>query len=319
MASNNRYMIYIKLAVGMVLTALLILWVQTTVGWSSVMDLFRRITWTDLMLVAAGIVLSHVLRAIRLIICYRARSTNFLDTAAIGFVHNCLNFLLPMRLGELALPLLSKSSLGINFRDSTVTLVFIRLLDIHVLLVLVVFFVGDTLITGYFFWLTIACLVGLPLALLTQRYWSVRLPYLQDLPDITGTPRYWLMNYALTTGVWLAKLGALSYLALRLSTISLDHAWVAITLADASSISPITGLANAGTFEAAFVLPLWLLGYDHAMTLSVAVTLHMVLGLVSLTMGSIGVVAMLINRVRGPVEPAVPEEPDPSQVSSTRF
>jgi len=313
-------MIYVKLAAGVLITAVLIVWVQLTVGWHSVLELFARITPADLALVAAGIVFSHVLRAVRLIICYRARSTNVLDTAAIGFVHNCLNFLLPMRLGELALPLLSKSNLGVRFRDSTVTLVFIRLLDIHVLLVLVMFFAGGALIDGYFFWLSIACLAGLPLALLTQRYWTSRLPLLRDLPDITGSPRYWVTNYILTTAVWLAKLGALSYLALQLSTIELEHAWVAITLADASSISPITGLANAGTFEAAFVVPLWLLGYDHEMTLSVAVTLHMVLGLVSLAMGSLGFAMMLVRRMRAPVpvEASMPEEAGHGEVTGSR-
>lgn len=317
--AEKKYMIYIKLAAGIAITALLVFWVHATVGWGSIVDMAGQITLVDWLLVVAAIVFSHLLRALRLIICYRARRTNPLDTAAIGFVHNCLNFLLPMRLGELALPILSKSNLGVRFRDSTVALVFIRLLDLHVLLVLVVYFVGGTLIEGRFLWLAVACLVAVPIALLTQRIWAPKLPLFPDLQEITGTPRYWLTNYLLTTLVWLTKLGALSYLALRLSDIELNHAWVAITLADASSISPITGLANAGTFEAAFVLPLWLLGYDHATTLSVAVTLHMVLGLVSLLMGSVGFAIMFFKRLHVPVEAMVSgRSSDPAGVPETR-
>lgn len=297
MVLKNKYLVCAKLIIGILMTAGLIVWVHVAIGWSRVWEIFGEISFADLALVAIGIVASHVLRAIRLILCYRARSRKYLDTAAIGFVHNCLNFLLPMRLGELALPILSRTNLGIKLRDSTVTLVFIRLLDIHVLLVLVVLFAGGDVVGGYFLWATVACLTGLPVALMTQRYWSPRLPLLKDLPDITGTPRYWLASYFLTVGIWLAKLGTLTYLILLLAPIELGHAWVAITLADASSISPITGLANAGTFEAAFILPLWALGYDDAMTLPVAVAVHIVLGVVSLTMGALGFAVMLLNRI----------------------
>lgn len=297
MPFDKKLVVLLKIASGIAIFIALVSWVHFTVGWDHILALLGLITIRDLLIVTAGIMLSHVLRVVRLIICYRNLNSSFSNIAGIGFIHNCLNFWLPMRLGELALPILSKSALDIGYRDSTVTLVFLRLLDVHVLLLLVTYFVGGTLLKEHFLWLTLACLAGLPIVLITQDFWVRRVPMLRHVRAITGSAAHWLTSYAITVAVWLSKLGALSYLTLILSDIEFNHTWVAIILADATSISPITGLANAGTFEAGFMVPLWLLGYDHSTTLSVAVSVHIVLGTVSLVMGTTGIL-LIIKHLR---------------------
>jgi len=306
MTLNKKYIIFIKLVIGIAISVMLVFWVHATIGWRSVYDLIVQISFWSILTIFAAIVLSHILRAIRLMVCYRNLNVNFSETAGIAFIHNCLNFWLPMRLGEIALPLLSKYGLGVGYKASTLTLVFIRLLDIHVLLVLVTYFGARSLFEGHFQWLIIVCLVGLPIVLVSQRYWIKKIPFLRELHDITGSAVYWSVNYTLTAAAWLTKLGALTYLALSLSGINVNHIWLAIIMADASSISPITGLANAGTFEAGFVIPLQLLGYDQSTMLSVAVAVHVILGFVSLLMGALGIL-FLMNRNRrdAPAQPGI--------------
>jgi len=221
-------------------------------------------------------------------LCYRNMDSRRREICGIALVHNSLNFWLPMRLGEVALPILSKTSLNVGYVDSLLTLAYIRQMDVYVLLLLVFYFGGDSVLQGYYYWVVLVCLAGLPLLVFSIRYWSPRLRLVRRIQAITGSGAVPLAAYLVTLSVWLAKLGALSYLALELSDIRFDHAWVAIILADATSISPVTGLANAGTFEAGFVLPLGLLGYGVAETLSVAVAIHIVLGLVSLAVGILG-------------------------------
>ncbi|KAA3631856.1 MAG: UPF0104 family protein, partial [Proteobacteria bacterium] len=243
-------MVAIKLIVGVVVAALTVYWVDVTVGWPGVFELLAGVTVFEAFLVACGILLSHFLRAVRLMMCYRHLDSRFREICGIALVHNSLNFWLPMRLGELALPILSKTSLNVGYTDSVLTLAYIRLMDVHVLLLLVFYFAGDSVLQGYYYWAVLVCLAGFPLFVFSTRYWSRKLRLVRRIQTITGPGSFALTAYVVTLAVWLAKLGALSYLALELSSIQFDHAWLAIILADATSISPITGLANAGTFEA---------------------------------------------------------------------
>ncbi|MFC1680851.1 lysylphosphatidylglycerol synthase transmembrane domain-containing protein [Pseudomonadota bacterium] len=285
---NKRSVVVIKLVVGVAVAVFTVYWVDATVSWSAVFELLAGVSLLTVLMVVAGIVLSHFLRAFRLMLCYRHMDSRFREICGIAFVHNSLNFWLPMRLGEVALPILSKTSINVGYADSVLTLAYIRQMDIHVLLLLVFIFAGGSVFQGYYYWVVLACLAGFPLIVFSTRFWSRRLRLVRRIQTITGSGAYVLAAYFVTLAVWLAKLGGLSYLALELSDIQFDHAWVAIILADATSVSPITGLANAGTFEAGFVLPLGLLGYGQAETLSVAVAIHIVLGLVSLAVGILG-------------------------------
>ncbi len=293
-----------RFLVATAISVILVYWVYAVVGWVGVKDLVLSVRPTTLLVVVPGIVLSHILRALRLVLCYRDLSNSIRDIAGIGIIHNCLNYWLPMRMGELVLPVLSRSRLGIGYTESIVTLVYIRVLDVHVLLMLVVFFVGDTLLAKHYYWLSLGCLASLPVLLFSIRVLPVRSRIVRRVDEIVGHAGYWLATYLVTLGVWVSKIGALGYLARAISDIEFNHAWVATIVADASSMSPITGLANAGTFEAGFVLPLMLFGYDQGATLGVAVALHLVLGVVSLLMGVAGIV-MLYNRLQrtpqGPV------------------
>ena len=123
------------------------------------------VTMSRYAIVVAGILISHMLRAVRLAMCYRRLDRRLREITGIAFIHNSLNFWLPMRLGELALPLLSRFSLNLPVVDSTLTLIFIRLMDIHVLLLLVFYFAGPAVFEGIYFWLTLLCFPFPPSAL----------------------------------------------------------------------------------------------------------------------------------------------------------
>lgn len=296
-STRRSLLVSTRLLVSGAVTLGLIYWVYVTIGWVGLRDTVVRIPASELLIVVPGIILSHLLRSMRLILCYRKFNGSMREVAGIGFIHNCLNFWLPMRLGELALPFLSKSRLGITYTDSTLTLVYLRMLDVHVLLLLVMYFVGDVFLERRYYWVTLGCLAAVPLLLYVNQLLTHRVRLSARLSSIVGSFGYWVTAYVLTIGVWVSKIGALSYLALGISDIDINHAWVATIVADASSLSPITGLANSGTFEAGFVFPLMFFGYGQEATLGVAIALHLVLGFVSLLMGTIGVV-LLFDRFR---------------------
>lgn len=285
---RDPYIIGAKVFVALTITALTVYWIDHVAGWGSVVELLGGIGMADTAIVVGGVAASHVLRAVRLAMCYRTLDTRWREISGVAFLHNSLNFWLPMRLGEFALPILSRHNLQIHYVDSALTLIYIRLMDIHVLLLLVFYFVGGSMLQGLYFWSTLICLSGIPVFFYMVRGWSQRLRLVQRFVNISGSGTFALSTYIVTILVWLSKIGALTYLVVGMSDVSLDHAWLGVILADATSISPVTGIANVGTFEAGFVLPLALFGYDQVQTLPLAVGVHVVLGSVSLTVGLIG-------------------------------
>ena len=263
--------------------ALLILLVELYYGWAGILAQWTVVDLSDLLLLTLLTLTSYVLRAERVYRYFGQRMQHPRSAyLKISFLHNALNNFLPMRLGEAAFPLLMKRQFKQSMLSSTAGLVWIRLMDLHVLLLLAAIALGALLPTiGY---LALAALILGPmllgmfhsklLALLPERF-KAKLSELQHLlPHSRGLI---VVTYLQTLLIWIVKLAALTLVLQAFIAIDFVPAWVAVTTADLSGVLPIHGIAGSGTYEAAMLAALIPLGFQVEAALSAAINLHIYL------------------------------------------
>lgn len=271
----------IRWSLALALTLALIVWVELTLGWRQTLSVWADLPLTTLALLAIATLVSYALRAWRAYLYFgRHRDHPFSAYLRINLLHNALNNLLPMRLGEASFPLLMKRRFGLPLLSSAAGLAWIRLMDLH-WLALLLSSLGVLLIGPIF----ILPALLLPLApLLLVRYsgnLSRRLPrQLRSLAQMLSehgplSPRQGLTLYLLTALLWSLKLVVLMLVVQHFIDIPGLQGLLAIIFADLSSVLPIHGLAGAGTFEAAMVTALLPFGIDMDRILLAAVNLHL--------------------------------------------
>ncbi|SMF31747.1 Lysylphosphatidylglycerol synthase TM region [Alteromonadaceae bacterium Bs31] len=277
----------ITFAAAMVLG--LIVWVQLSYGWRETLSEWAKPSILSIALASLFILLSHMLRVTRIYFAYtRVQALSFKSCTAVSLVHNTVSFLLPMRLGELALPALSRHQLDIEYKYSAASLVLLRLFDAHVLLSLLLFFAGGLFMGEYALIAPLLLLAALPVFMVILQQLGGRVKKLQFAAPLFKNHRTWLSLYAFTVAIWFIKLLALATLASSLGDLPIDHAWIATIIADGSALSPLTGFANAGTFELAFTLPLLPLGYTAEPLIKTAVNVHLFIFITNICIGIFG-------------------------------
>jgi len=290
---------------GLALLGGLILWVQRAVGWAELLAPWGSLPPGRLALLLALTAASYFLRAVRVYDYSRSLLRGaFLATLRLSLLHNTLNNFLPMRLGELAYPILMKRYFGQGYTASSVTLLWIRVLDLHFLGLPALVFLYVT--QGWLGWLL---LVPPWLALVPAMYWghgllqrrlrgsSGRLAILVTkvlghVPDSAGQFfRIWVW----TALSWICKLLAFTAVVLHFADIDLGRAVLGTLGAELSSVLPVNGVAGAGTYELAMSAVLLPLGLEVATILKAAVNLHLYLLGASLLLGLWG---LLLPRPR---------------------
>ena len=288
-------------AIGGLLLAGLLVWVQASIGWPQLLA-----PWQDVQhLTLAGLVmlgaLSYFLRAVRAYdYLHECVAGRFLTMLRVSTLHNVANNLLPMRLGEAAFPLLLWRHFGLRVTDSTLTLVWIRVLDLHVLgiiagIALILGTSGSAVAVLILLGWVAALPVGLRLLpLLAHRWpaggWGGRL-----LGAATRASPPWNMRlarlYLWTTLIWGTKFLAFGTITAHFLDAPPAAVIGGVVGAELSSVLPFHGVAGAGTYEAAMVAALYPLGIAPADALKAAVNLHLfLLGLTVL----LGVAALAI-------------------------
>lgn len=274
----------------------LIFWVHYQIGWQTILAAWSKISVGAVAIICACIMASHALRVVRVYVAYqKGFDLRFSEVAGVSLLHNTISFILPMRLGEAALPLLSKNQLNIDFRYSTSALVLLRVFDAHVLLMLLLSFgsnayLGDQAkFLSWFFALTTPLVLGLLII------WLRKQPKFDAVRPLVSSLRTLIMLYSITGATWIIKIAALAALAQQLGSLDFSHAWIGTIIADASALSPITGFANAGTFEAAFSIPLLPLGYSSDLLLSVALNVHILILVTNIAAGALGAALLIFK------------------------
>jgi uncharacterized membrane protein YbhN (UPF0104 family) len=272
---------------GIALFAGLLVWVEQAVGWGQLLAPWRSFAPATLALLLLLTALSYLLRAVRIYdYSHALLAGSFSTTVRLSVIHNSLNNFLPMRLGELAYPLLMKRYFRQDYTASSVTLLWIRMLDLHFLVFLGLLFIGQ--MGGYaaWSWLVLPWMLLVPLmywghgwlqrrmAGRSGRLSSVLNRLLGHVPDSGwGFARIWLW----TVLSWIFKFTAFTTVVLHFADIGLWRAVFGTIGAELSSVLPINGVAGAGSYELAMAAALLPLGLDMSTVLKAAVNLHLYL------------------------------------------
>jgi uncharacterized membrane protein YbhN (UPF0104 family) len=288
---------------GSLLLALLVYWLHTRVGWMALLAPWAGFQWPELLWLLALSLGSYLFRAIRIHVYFHtALQGQFATTLRLSVLHNFANNLLPMRAGEALFPLLMRRYFGQRLLDSSLSLLWIRGLDLHVLMALAL---GSlwwrqhewTWLLALVLWLA-ALLLVYPLrrplmALLTGR--SGRLAVLAGkvLLSLPDSQRLFLRVYLWTLLTWLSKFVAFASLLLHFLPMPLWQAILGVMAAELSSVLPIHGVAGAGSYELAMAAALVPMGMPLTQVVAAAVNLHLFLLGVTLMLGG---TALLLPR-----------------------
>ncbi|MGB5734614.1 MAG: lysylphosphatidylglycerol synthase transmembrane domain-containing protein [Thiohalocapsa sp.] len=288
--------------IGAALLAGLIIAVDKSVGWGTLLSPW--LTLSPWLLATAFVLtaLSYVLRAVRVYDFFgdlvRGR---FVAVLRLSVLHNTANNLLPMRTGEMLFPWLMSRYFGHGFLAAGASLLWIRLLDLHVLGLagLVVLWLRDPawlwLLAG-FIWIGL-----LPLTATLVQYaaksegGSGRLWRIARFVANSGPARPALIGrlYLWTALTWLLKLAAFAVVLRHFVAVDFWKVLAGVLGAELSSVLPFHGIAGAGSYELAAVAAMVPFGVSATDALTGAVNLHLfVLG----TTLILGLAALMIPR-----------------------
>lgn len=291
--------------VGATLLAGLLVVVHKTVGWPAMLSPWLTLSPWLLLLAFLLTALSYGLRAIRIFDFFGDLTQGrWLAVLRLSVLHTTANNLLPMRTGEVVFPWLMRRYFGHGFLAAGASLLWIRLMDLHVLGLagLLVLWLRDPA----WVWplLALAWLALLPVTAKLTRY-AVHKPVdsgrfwrIARFVAESGPTRPHLIGrlYLWTALCWLLKLLAFAAVLRHFLSVEFWKVLAGTLGAELSSVLPFHGIAGAGSYELATVVAMVPFGVSATDALSGAVNLHLfVLGSTLI----LGLLALLIPR--GPI------------------
>jgi uncharacterized membrane protein YbhN (UPF0104 family) len=257
--------------------------IHLSVGWGALLTPWREVPIGSLGVAFLLVLVSYAIRTIR-IHQYFSPDTQgeYLRSFRLILLHNLFNNLLPMRSGEASFPLLMKKEFEVSFTRSVPGLFYLRLLDLHFLLLLgaLVFTTGR----GLWIWTLPLVLAPLPILGFRLQAWlqnRVRsngrnplggVTWLEGLPQ---TPALVMKTWLWTAVNWSVKLLVFAWILRAFVPLSYPTALLGSITGELSSVLPIHGLAGAGTYEAGILAALLPLGIEMEAALAGAVNLHL--------------------------------------------
>lgn len=289
--------------IGTTILAALLIWVHLEIGWARLLSPWSQISMTDLVMLLALSLLSYIFRGIRLYDYFPELLRGHLPaTIRLSILHNFANNLLPMRTGEAVFPLLMKRYFGHGYGASSFSLLWIRLLDLHVigLLALLAAWLAlphwGWLVSGLFFISLIPVSHGLGPVLmhrLTGDQGKIKGLVRQALAAIPESGSQLFRVYLWTLLCWASKFLAFAAVLLHFIDVDLWQAITGIIGAELSSVLPFHGVAGTGSYELAMMAAMVPTGVDADAALQAAVNLHLFLLGVTLILGPL---ALLLPR-----------------------
>lgn len=282
--------------IGLTLLVGLVIAVEHRVGWQALIAPWRTVSpW----LLAGAFALtagSYVLRGLRVYDYFgpplRGR---FPAVLRLSMLHNTANNLLPMRVGEVVFPWLMRRYFGHGFLASGASLLWIRLMDLHCLVLAA--FVALWLRVPSWWWLLLAVLwlTLVPLGLVIRRSGCImRLSFgrvravLRFLLDAAPGDTWQLYRLYLWTALsWGAKLLAFALVLGHFVDAALWQLLAGVLGAELSSVLPFHGIAGAGSYELTGMAAMVPLGVGVEAALAGAVNLHLFLLGTTLLLGAV--------------------------------
>lgn len=272
---------------GTLLTALLVA-VQYGVGWGALLAPWRELSPWLLVWLFLLTAVSYGLRAVRTSDYFRPRfAGRFPILLRLTILHNAANNLLPMRTGELVFPWLMRRYFGQGLLDSAAALLWIRLLDLHFLILIAILILSLGHPARAWWAVAILWILGLAsipaIGRIRHANWlageggRVRALVRQVLLAAPRDP--WLIAriYFWTVWIWSLKFAAFVSLLQFFLPLDLWRLLAGVMGAELSSVLPFHGIAGSGSYELAAVAALAPLGVDPQLALSGAVNLHLFL------------------------------------------
>jgi uncharacterized membrane protein YbhN (UPF0104 family) len=214
-------------------------------------------------------------------------------------LHNVLNNLLPARSGEISFPLLMKRYFQISLTRSTATLLWLRFMDLHTVILLgagaLYYATANTApwwLAGMALWMMAPVAAYLAHAKMAEFIPRINNPKWQAMATklVSGLPnsvrelsRAWLW----TLISWGIKIIAMAWILKQFSPMENAQAWVGALAGDLSSVLPFHAPAGVGTYEAAAVGGLAAVGINADTAVQAAVNLHIMILLSSLLGGGL--------------------------------
>jgi uncharacterized membrane protein YbhN (UPF0104 family) len=312
---------------------------------ASVIGVLRRSRFEYIGLAMACYAFTYLLRALRIQRIYVAAHLSLWPLWQVMALHNLLNYLLPLRTGDVSLIYLLWKRMGVSVGASAGIWALVRLLDILVALIflslaMAVYVAGGgwagrleiLVVTAV---LSVAALI---ITLMLPQIWriverlihwlqariallrkpgAVRLiAKLDDVGSIFAASgsRWVFVELMLTSaGIWLALFGCL-WGIIQASGLELRNPAEAVIASSGAVIAnflPINSVASLGTFEAGLVAGFVLIGVPPEISVAPSVAVHVWILLFAAEMAAISLLARVFRRSTPPAAPEAAEETPP--------
>jgi len=274
------------MAIGWLAVIALIVGVVAWVGPQRLVAPWLAIDPAALLVALLLMLASYVVRTLRITRYFRARlAGEFWPTLRLSSWHNLMNNLLPMRSGELSFPLLMRRYYGLSPMQSVPVLLWFRLLDLQVVVLIGLLAAGMLLGLAAGWVAVFVLLLVSPLGVYVLRHWlHARLKgrsngwqdrlveILESLPD---HPRLFLGTLFWTWANWLIKLCALGWVLAALAPVSFFQGVVGAIGGDLTTVLPVHAPGGFGTYEAGVALLIGPFVDDTKALVAAAVNLHL--------------------------------------------
>ncbi|MFD2111751.1 lysylphosphatidylglycerol synthase transmembrane domain-containing protein [Thiorhodococcus fuscus] len=296
-------------ALGAALLAALVAAVHYSVGWADLLAPWRTFPPVLLLWLFMLTSASYALRAVRVHDYFRPRfSGAFAVVLRLSVLHNTANNLMPMRTGEMVFPWLMRRYFGEGFLDSAAALMWIRLLDLHFLVLLALLILN--LSHPSWIWWAAAVLWVAGLAVMPRLHGLASLGFLSGAGKVREVARRvllavprrpWLIVrvYCWTGLIWTLKFAAFTSVLRFFLPVDLWRLLTGVMGAELSSVLPFHGIAGSGSYEVAAVAALVPLGIDPKLALAGAVNLHLFLLGNTLVLGALAFLLPRSVKARG--------------------
>jgi uncharacterized membrane protein YbhN (UPF0104 family) len=232
---------------------------------------------------------SYFVRTLRFYSYFRDRMQGrLLLCLKLTLYHNFFNYMLPMRTGELAFPILMARYFDINVGSSVPALLWFRMLDLHTLILAAIVALpaadvpvpaAAALALG---WLAVPWyayrfnrrIAGHLRRKHESARWNKLVAALESLPQ---NDRRFVLAWVWTLANWAAKLCAVTYGIIAFTDAPSLTALAAAAAGELSMVLPIHSVAGTGTYEAAIAAVLVAAGTSLDGALAGAVNLHLFL------------------------------------------
>ena len=271
---------------------------------TTLLALLKEANLTWLSVGFASYICNYLLRTWRLYILTNFQKIAFTSLLKISCLHGFFSYFLPLRSGDLSLPLLLKKESGISLAAGSAVLVKSRLLDMVSLgsfLALSTAFSFEHVTTNYLllFGICSFCLIAIPYALVfLLRFDKIAtLRLFQKLPRDFQLKHYTAVELILSFFIWFFVGCTLFFVVVALSIpLSFLDIWFLTAIQLPLQLVPIQGVANAGNHEIGWMAGFSVLGVSPDLGLGFALASHVA---IILYVALLGIVGLLIPTTSG--------------------